>query len=194
MPQPDETALAAIWLPILIATVATMVLSTLAWTVLPHHKPDMQELPEADTFADIVESRGIAPGTYYYPSYGTPNEPGPRIKTGPWGTLKVYPCAPNMGRNIGLTFLMLGVIALFIGYLTAQACAPGADWLRVFQVATTAAVLCHVFGGTLNGIWFGKSARFFLTDAIDGAAYSAATGAIYATMWPAASTIVPAAG
>ncbi|MGP1273408.1 MAG: hypothetical protein ACTS22_08730 [Phycisphaerales bacterium] len=184
MPEAAETALSAVWLPILLVTIATMVLSTLAWTALPHHKPDLREHPKADELADQVGDSGVSPGCYFFPSYGTPKEPGPRLKSGPWGTINIYPAAPNMGRNIGLTFVSLGVIAVFVGYLTAQACSPGSDWLRVFQIATTAAALCHVLGGTLNGIWFGKSPRFFLTDAIDGAVYSVATGAILASMWP----------
>ena len=32
--------LTSLWLPILLSTVALFFLSFLAWTVLPHHKPD----------------------------------------------------------------------------------------------------------------------------------------------------------
>lgn len=182
--MPVETAVLDLWVPILAAAVATMVLSTLAWTVLPHHKPDMREHPRADELAAQVKASTVAPGTYYFPAYGSPKEPNPMYKQGPWGTINIYPAAPNMGRNIGLTFVSLLVIAVFVGYLTGQACRPDADQARVFQFATTAAVLCHVFGGTLNGIWFGKRLRFFITDAIDGLVYSAATGACFALLWP----------
>ncbi|MEM1071432.1 MAG: hypothetical protein AAGH71_01230 [Planctomycetota bacterium] len=187
-----ETSLADLWLPILAVTIATMVLSTLAWTALPHHKPDMRELPDADAFAEHIEKLTHEPGQYYFPSYGTANEPSPRIKTGPWGNIKIYAAAPSMGKNIALTFISLAVIAVFVGYVAALTCPPGDEWLHIFQVATTSAMLCHVFGGTLHGIWFGKRLRFFITDAIDGVAYSLATGAILASMWPAAAAATPA--
>ncbi len=186
----SETAILSLWLPVLAATFATMVLSTLAWTALPHHKPDMQEHPKADELAEQIKASEVPPGNYYFPAYGTPKEPGPMIKTGPWGNINIYPAGPSMGKNIGLTFLTLFVIAVFVAYLTGQACAPGAAASRVFQIAMTTAVLCHVFGGTLNGIWFGKRLRFFITDAIDGLAYSAATGACFALLWPAAEAAV----
>ncbi|MEO1535073.1 MAG: hypothetical protein AAFS11_05885 [Planctomycetota bacterium] len=184
MPEAAETAILALWLPVLAATIATMVLSTLAWTALPHHKPDMQEHPKADELAEQVKASDVPPGNYYFPSYGTPKEPGSLMQTGPWGNLKIYPAAPNMGRNIALTFISLFVIAVFVGYITGQACSPDAAPGRIFQIAMTTAVLCHVFGGTLNGIWFGKRLRFFITDAIDGLVYSAATGACFALLWP----------
>jgi cytochrome c biogenesis protein CcdA len=91
-----------------------------------------------------------------------------------------------MGRNIPLTFISLGVIAVFVAYLASQTLPPGSQFARVFQVTATSAVLCHVLGGIPNGIWFGKRLRFFITDAIDGLAYSLATGAIFAALWPAA--------
>lgn len=192
MPEAAETAVLSLWLPILAATFAVFVLSMLAWTVMPHHKPDMKEHPSADAFAEQIKASGVEPGSYYFPSYGTPKDPGPFIKTGPWGNINIYPSAPNMGRNLIMTLLGLFVITVFVAYITAQACSPGADASRVFQIAMTTAVLCHVFGGTLNGIWFGKRLRFFITDAIDGLVYSAATGAAFALLWPAAETAINA--
>ncbi|MEL6796830.1 MAG: hypothetical protein AAFO89_08400, partial [Planctomycetota bacterium] len=124
--MPAETAILDLWLPVLAATIATMVLSTLAWTALPHHKPDMQEHPKADELAEQVKASDTAPGLYYFPGYGTPKEPNPKFKAGPWGTINIHPAAPNMGRNIGLTFIALFVIAVFVGYITGQACAPDA--------------------------------------------------------------------
>lgn len=182
--MPLETPILDLWLPVLIATAAVFILSFLAWAVLPHHKPDMKEHPDADAFAEHIKASNVPPGNYYFPAYGTPKEPGPHIKTGPWGNINIYPAGPNMPRNMIVTIASLFVITVFVGYITGQACQPGEGASRVFQIAMTTAVLCHVFGGTLNGIWFGKRLRFFLTDAIDGLVYSAATGAVFALMWP----------
>ena len=113
-----------------------------------------------------------------------------KFNAGPWGTLSVWSGKPNMGRNMALTVLYFFLVSLLVAYLTSQARAPGSDFLAVFQIASTGAILAHVLGGAPNGIWFGKRLRFFLTDAIDGLIYALATGAIFALMWPAAETLV----
>lgn len=187
-----ETDLLTLWLPILAATIATMVLSTLAWTALPHHRADVAFYPKQDELINALKAHALKPGNYMFPMCQDPKDYKSdqfkaAMQAGPWGTINLFPSAPNMGRNIAITFITLAVIALFVGYLAAQTLPPGSAFARVFQVTATAAVLCHVLGGTLNGVWFGKRLRFFITDAIDGLAYSLATGAIFAALWPAAA-------
>ena len=184
-----------LWLPILIATIATFFLSFLTWAVLPHHKGDVKFTPEQDKIMDLVRASNLEPGVYMFPNcaerkdYQQP-ENIEKFNAGPWGTLSVWSGKPNMGRNMALTVLYFFLVSLLVAYLTSQARAPGSDFLAIFQIASTGAILAHVLGGAPNGIWFGKRLRFFLTDAIDGLIYALATGAIFALMWPAAETLV----
>ena len=60
-----------LWLPILLAGLATHVFSTLAWTVLPHHKPEIKGLGDKEEeLMDLVERSGLACGHVPVPLHG----------------------------------------------------------------------------------------------------------------------------
>ncbi len=188
------TELTSLILPILVATVVCFFLSFLMWAVLKHHEGDVQFYPEQDKLLDFVRNANVKPGTYMFPTCADRKdfkkpEMMEMFNKGPWGTLSIWGAKPNMGRNMGLTVLYFFVVSVLVAYLTSLARAPGSAFLEIFQVATTAAILAHVLGGAPGGIWFGKKARYFVTDAIDGLFYSLATGAIFAFMWPTAQTL-----
>ena len=182
-----------LWLPILVATLAGFFLSFLMWAVLPHHMGDVKFSPDQDKLMDFVRTSKIEPGVYVFPNcaerkdYKQP-ENIDKFNAGPWGTLSVWASKPNMVRNMALTVLYFFLVTLLVAYITGQARGPGSDFLAVFQIAATGAILAHVLGGAPGGIWFGKRPRYFLTDAIDGLVYALATGAIFAFMWPATQT------
>lgn len=186
------TALIDLWMPIVASALVVFILSALAWTALPHHKGDVKHCPQQDGLTDAIKSLGIAPGNYMFPCCENPKDhSSDEFKAvndaGPWGSLNLWSAKPNMGKNLGLTFILVLVISVMVGYITGLSRHPGAEFAQVFRVATTVAFMCHVLGGGLNGIWFGKSLRFFITDAVDGLVYSFATGAIFAWFWPAAN-------
>ncbi len=188
------TELTSLILPVLITTVACFFLSFLMWAVLKHHEKDIQFYPEQDKLLDFVRSSNVKPGTYMFPTCADRKDfKDPAMmemfNKGPWGTLSIWGAKPSMGRNMGLTVLYFFVVSLLVAYLTSLARSPGSNFLEVFQVASTAAILAHVLGGAPGGIWFGKNLRHFITDAIDGLVYSLATGAIFAFMWPATETL-----
>ena len=106
------------------------------------------------------------------------------VASGPWGTINVWRGAPNMGRNLALTFLFYFVTAVFVGYLGTLALEPGAGFSKVFQVTGTAAILAHCFAFMPNNVWFGTPKRGVLMDVLDGGVYSLITGAIFGAMWP----------
>ena len=186
------TELTAIWLPILLAGVACHIVSMLSWAASPHHIKDYKSLPDHNAFAAAIRSLGLPPGHYKFPHPQSQAD----FKTeafkeayanGPWGGLDLAPAKPNMGRNLGLTFGYFLLVSLFVGYLISESRAPGAEFLRVFQVGTTAAFMAYGLGGLLGHIWYPTiSTRGFITTLIDAALYALATGAIFALMWPSA--------
>ena len=94
-------SLLELWLPVLLSAVAVFFASFVAWTILPHHKKDWRRLPDHDAFADAVKKLEIPPGQYLYPNVATNAEMKEeayqqRFKDGPWGTLSIWPAAPNM--------------------------------------------------------------------------------------------------
>lgn len=186
-----STDLLSLWLPILLSGVALFFLSFVFWSLLPHHKKDIACAPKQDELLDAVRKLDLPPAQYMFPNCEDPKEyKTERFRalydTGPWGMLNVFPAKPNMGRSVGLTLAYFLLVSIVIAYLAGATRAPGAEFGEVFQVAATAGVLVFVFGGVLTGVWFGKPARAFVTESIDGLVYAAATGLIFGMFWPGA--------
>jgi hypothetical protein len=183
------TGLASLWLPILISGVVLFFASWLAWMVIGHHKNDWKTLPNEDQLASMVRE-GIAPGQYMFPNCPTAEEYKSaafkeKMKTGPHGLLYVWRPDINMGFNMVLTWLLFTAISLVIAYLAGMVIPSGADRWFVFRFVATAAILVYATSGLLNAIWF---RRKVVGDVIDGIAYGLLTGAIFAALWPGATT------
>lgn len=191
------TDLTSLWLPILVAAVACFMGSFVFWAATPWHKPDARPVPDLDAADAALGGLGLTPGHYYIPCTHDPAEMKAeafqeRYRRGPWASLTVIGSRPNMGRNLGLTFMVFLVVSFGIGYLASTVLPAGVDGLKVFQVTCTAGVLAYTFGGIPNGIWFGKPTGWVVRDIIDAAVYAIMTGAAFALLWPAANVPVPA--
>ncbi len=179
----------SLWLPILCSGLATHIASTLAWVVLPHHKPEWTKLPDEDGLLDWLNSRSTPAGQYIFPFHlgedGKPSaEQEQKARDGCRGMLVLWPEPPNMGVNIGLTLAFFMVAAFTIGYLASLALAPGASFMDVLQLVGTAGLLTHCAAKFPNVFWFRRKVAM---DLVDGVAYALITGVIFAVMWPGAS-------
>lgn len=184
--------LLALWLPILVATVVVFFGGMLCWAVLPHHKPDMGRVPAQPELLEHLKSSGLAPGNYMFPQPEDPKdwstqEAKDMYAAGPWGVLCLFPAQPSMVKNLLGTLSVVFTITAFVGYLTGLALEgePDPSFMRVFQIAGTAAVLGHCFGGMTGDVWFGKPVRFVVTDFIDKLVFGIVTGLLFAALWPA---------
>ena len=186
-----------LWLPILLSGVVVFFASFVTWALLPFHNKEYKALPGEEQFVDAIKRHNVPAGDYMFPFAACNSEkmkdPAFReqLKSMPMGHLRVWHGQPNMGKNMALTVLVFMVIGVFVAYLTSQTLTPGADKMRVFQIATTAAFMAHAFGGMCNAIWFGKSLRGFTLDFIDAVVYALITGAIFTWLWPSAAAVVP---
>lgn len=173
-----------LWLPIVATGLATHVLSTLAWTVLPHHKPEWQKLPNEDDFHKALEGN-IPAGQYVFP-YATDGE---TMKSDGYqrkvkscsGMLIIWPTPSHMGKAIGLTLVSFFVIAFVIAYLASLALPKGAEFMKVVQFVTTAGLLAHLAAKFPFVFWF---RRKIVMDLLDGIVFAVTTGLIFATLWP----------
>ncbi|TWT96624.1 hypothetical protein Pla108_23930 [Botrimarina colliarenosi] len=169
-------SLADIWLPILVAGLATHVLSTLAWTVLPHHRSEWGHLGFGP-IDDAAKSLGAQPDGQYVLT-ADPNCKDPSKAR---GMLIYWPHEPSMGANIGMTLAFFMAAAFTIGYLATIGLHKETPLVDVFRFTATAGVLTHVAAGVPHLIWF---RRKWLLDSLDGLAYALATGAAFAWLWP----------
>jgi hypothetical protein len=182
------TSLASLWLPIVVSGVALFFASWIAWMVLPHHKVEWKGLPNEDAFSTALKSVGVPAGQYTFPHPKTSADYKSevfkaKVKAGPNGTLTVWSGSPNMGVNMLCTVLFFVIANFVIAYLAGMALKPGDVFMHVFRFVGTAGILTYGTANILNGIWFGRK---MIADILDGIAFGLITGAIFATMWPAA--------
>jgi len=188
-----QVALPEIWLAVLIATLSVFFASAIMWMLLPHHKADIKFLDDEADLKDLVKSKSIKPGLYMFPNCADhkdfkTDEFQDRLKAGPWGVLNVLPKQPNFGMNLLKTFTVFLVITIMVAYITGLAVGPGAEYMRVFRIAATTAILGHCMGGLCGAFFLGKPTRFIITDFIDGVVYALITAGILASMWPVAQS------
>lgn len=183
-----------LWLPIILATAACFILSSLAWTVLPHHRGDFRQVKDFDALTQALKAQGLQPGFYMFPytddqkAMRTP-EFQELYARGPWGTLNLWPAKPAMGRNLVITFLYFLIVSAAIAFVGYESLGPGADAMRVFLITAIVGVLAYCASGILNTIWFRVPFRNILSNLADGVAYALATGALFAWLWPAVAAV-----
>ncbi len=183
-----------LWLPILLSTVAVWFASALFWMVLPHHRKDMEPLPDENALIASLKAQGAQPGSYMFPfcahkAAHKDAELTRKWKEGPSGFMTILG-NQNMGRNMILSMLVYLVISIFVAYISSEARAPGASFGAVFQITATASVMAYLFGWMGGAIWFHMSKNAWIANTIDSVAYGLITGLIFALLWPGA----PAAG
>jgi len=183
-----------LWLPILASAVIVFVASSIIWMATPLHKHDYKNPGDKEgTILDMLRSATLAPGVYYVPRYDKSNKDpavAAKVKAGPWAMLIVIPGPWNMGRMLGLWFLHLVIVAVFVAYISGHAgLASGAPYLSVFRVAGASALLAHAGYALPMAIWHGMPWSQFPGRLIDGLIYALLTGGTFGWLWPSAQTI-----
>jgi hypothetical protein len=178
-----------LWLPIVVSGVVVFIASFLAWMVLPHHRSDWSKLPDEEGFQKSLGDLNVAPGDYMFPGHESPQEmKSPEFQqkwqAGPRGLLSVWPAAPNMGLQIGKTFVFYLLASFTIGYLASMGLQRGDRGGTVFRVVATSALVAYCFALFPGAIWF---RRHLLKDVLDGVAYALLTGLVFTLLWPGAS-------
>jgi hypothetical protein len=186
-------ALANLWLPIVLSAAAVFVASALAWMVMPHHKGDFKQLAAEDELMATVRRLSIPPGLYFFPhmkdckQMKTDPVAKEKFEKGPHGLLQVW--SPDafgrMGRNMILSFIFYLVTSVFVAYIGSESLAAGADYLRVFQITGTAAIMAYCFAAIPHAIWFGTPLRNVIAGLVDGVVFGLLTAGFFGWLWPA---------
>ncbi|MEE9393213.1 MAG: hypothetical protein V3W41_11975 [Planctomycetota bacterium] len=183
------SAIAALWLPILLSAVAVFFLSYMMWMVFPHHKGDWPKVKSEDDLMEAIAKLKVAPGQYSFPfCKGAEDMKDPqfiaRMEKGPAGMLLIRPTGPmNMGKTMGVSFGYNLIIGIFVAYIASFGLAASSTFSEVFRLTGTVAFLG--FAGALgwNPIWFCRSWSSTFREILDGLAYGLVTGAIFASLW-----------
>lgn len=174
-----------LWLPIIASGVATHVMSTLNWMVLPQHKSEWRKLPVEDEIQNLIASNNVQPEQYMIPF----TQDGKECQSEAFkakqakctGMLILWDKPLNMGVAIGQTLAFFLIAAFVIGYLASIALPVGATFMVVFKFVTTAGLLAHCFAKFPYVFWFRRKVLF---DVLDGVGFAIVTGLIFAWLWP----------
>lgn len=180
--------LAALWLPILLSTVLVFFAAFVMWTVLPHHRSDWSPLPDEEGVMAALREHGVGPGMYSFPFHGDRESEGyqEKVRKGPVGLMLVGRPEKrlSMAPALAQTFVYYLILAVFIAYLGWHALGPAADYLWVFRVVGTAALLAHAGTLPVRAIHYGFDWSQVLKEGFDGLVYALLTAGAFAGFWP----------
>jgi hypothetical protein len=183
-----NVAFTSLWLPIVVSGIAVFVVSSLIWAVIGYHDSDWKQLPDEESARASLT--GTRPGLYHMP-YAADNKAKAdeawqaKYREGPAAMLVVLPHGElGMGKQLIQWFGYCIVIAVFVAYIAGATLTAGAAYLKVFQIASTTALLAYGGGAGMNMIWFGHSGTKTTKDILDAAIYALVTGGIFGWLWP----------
>lgn len=180
--------LTSLWLPILLSAIAVFIVSSLIWTVIQWHNSDWQKLPDEEGVRRAL--RGAMPGEYTVPHAADNKarqggEWQEKFKEGPAAMMVVLPHGSMaMGKQLVQWFIYCLVISTLVAYVAAATLPAGVEYLKVFQVAGTAAILAYAGSTAMGSIWFGHTWGRTLKDIADGVVYGLLTAGIFGWLWP----------
>ena len=182
--------LTSLWLPILLSAVIVFVASSIIHMMSPWHKTDYERLPEEEKVRAALRPFAIPPGDYMVPRPRTRDEMRTaefmaRVNEGPNLVVTVLPNGPwTMGRNLGLWFVYLAVVALFAAYMAGRALPAGTHYLVVFRFVGTAAFLGFAIALWQMSIWYRRAWSTTIKATVDALIYAAVTALVLAWLWP----------
>lgn len=177
-----------LWMPIVLSAVIVFVASSIIWMASPLHKHDYKDPGDKEgPLLDLLRAKSFEAGVYYVPwCHGKTNDPATadKMKRGPWAMLTVMPGMPNMGKMLGAWILHLVIIGVFVAYLASHALPRGAEYLQVFRIAGTGALLAYAGYTMPMCIWHGMPWSQFPGRIVDGVIYALLTAGTFAWLWP----------
>lgn len=183
-----SVALSSLWLPILLSAIAVFIASSLIWAVLQYHNSDWRKLPDEEAARQAL--KGVAPGQYMMPHAADGKarqspEWQERFKEGPAAMMVVRPHGSMaMGKQLIQWFIYCLIISLLVGYVAGVTLPPGTEYLKVFQVVGTTAILAYAGSAAAGSIWFGHTWGRTLKDILDGLIHGLLTAGIFGWLWP----------
>jgi hypothetical protein len=181
--------LTALWLPILLAAVIVFVASSIMHMVLPYHRSDYKKIQDEDKVRAAVRAANLSPGLYIFPYCTHADMKSPELvekqKQGPVGFMTIAPNGPpNMAKFLGLWFMFLLIVGVFVAYLTGRVLPPKVNYLEVFRVAGTTAFMAYGLANFTNGIWRGQPWSMVAKEIIDGLVFALLTAGTFGWLWP----------
>ena len=184
------TPFMSLLLPIVLASVAVFILSTIIHMAMPWHKSDYGNVPNDDAAIAAIQSLNLAPGDYAVPN---PRLPGggknpnfiAHFERGPAFHMTVIPPGGmHMGKYMGPWFGFMLLISAIAGWVTGSIVAPGGNPHAVFHFSAIITACSYGFGTWPLSVWYHRKWSTAFKETFDAILYGLATGAVFMWMWP----------
>ena len=156
--------------------------------VLQYHNSDWKKLPEEE--AARAALKGAAPGQYSIPhAASAADRKNPefqeKYREGPAAMLYVVPHGSlAMGKQLVQWTIYCLAISFMVAYVLTIVFSAGAEYLEVFRIAGTVAVLGYAGAAPIRSIWFGSTWTSSMKDVLDGLIYGMLTAGVFGWLWP----------
>ncbi len=186
-------SLTDLWLAIVLAAVGVFVASSLVHMVIGWHKADYKNLPGEDAIGEAMRAQSVPPGRYMIPcadSYAEAQTPEmiAKFESGPVAFLSVLPNGmPGMGKALLQWFLYTLLVGVFIAYIATLSLKAGAEYMHVFRVTGTVAVMVYAVPRIVDSIWNGIDWSITARYLADGVIYGLVSAGVFSWQWPAAA-------
>src|SRR5262245_20455470 len=180
----------SLWIPVVVASIAVFVVSSILHMALTYHRADYKKLPNEDAVREALGKGGLAPGLSQLPYCASAKEmqdPAKKSKyeNGPVGVVTIIQNGvPAMGKYLAQWFAFTFVISFIAAYVARHTLTFGTDGLLVMQVTGTVAFTGYGLTNVLDSIWKGQPWSNTVRSLIDGVLYALATGAAFCLLWP----------
>jgi hypothetical protein len=179
-------------LPIIVASAACLVISVLAWRVLPFHTGEHRRLPTEPELLEALRRDMPRPGIYSFPYRGVHGANDQRhdvaanLLRGPVGYIVIGKSGPRrFAVPLVQHFIFLLIVITLTAYLaTISGLKDGAPFEQVFRIVAIISTMTLVLGTTPLSIWFSRPWKSLALQCIEGLACGATTGAVFAWLWP----------
>ena len=177
-------------IPILLCAVVVFVISSLVHMVLKWHASDYGALPNEDAVRDAIRAGNPAPGRYVIPQCREMKDMASeamkrKYAEGPVGHFTIIPNGqPNMGKYLGLWFLLCLFVSAVAVYLAARVLPMNHGLGR--SAAKLVGAVCFVgygFGTLQESIWMGRPWSASAKYLVDSALYAVGSGLVVYWLW-----------
>lgn len=182
----------SLWLPVVVATVAVFVVSSILHMALKYHNADYKKLPNEDAVGEVLRKAALAPALYVIPhcmdakSMKDP-EVVKKYEAGPVGIITILRNGPPaMGKYLVQWFALAFLISFTAAYVARHTLSAGASGLDVMRVTGTIAFAAYGYGHFQDSIWRGIPWSNTVRGLIDALVYAVVTGLAFWFLWPGA--------
>ena len=179
----------SLWLPILVATVAVFLASSLVNTVLPWHKSDFPAVPDETGVMDALRPFAIPPGEYMLPRCNEMKEMSSpafveKLNRGPVMLLTVRPNGVTpMGPMLAQWAVYCLIVSALVACLASIALEVTTHDHDVFHFTAIAAFMAYAVATWQSSVWYGRPWSMAAKSTLDGLIYAVITGLVFAWLW-----------